>query len=416
MANKRGKRGAKPSKNIREGLKRLETQSAAHSSDRARVQAAAAPRQEQDQPLAEAHVAIALVAEQEKTQTQTQVEARDAIALVAKPDMEEVSEAPLEQAIYEEQEVLPSIEQVANDQFYDDQLVASSQSDVRRPATPMEVDTDEGDERGLESDREVSWSQSPEAHWFPPPPPPPTLPPVPVNQVLSAVQPFGDYCFVLCRTSSQKKDPGPGDTQQQVLRHNQRRESEGDILAQRLAANCPRPFQWQAFRSYCGTRRSFDLTNWFKAESGSSAFVKDIRSILRNFRNKKVTVLVRGVDGISTNPGAIQSFLEFLNSLKIEAQLIFQWNKVCNVIRPIAMRGFTGLGSTTDFMAADFLAHLNKTKFVPEVQRILDILHIVENSKQISQGIQDRNGLPDATLRRAIEVRSIADHHVANVL
>jgi hypothetical protein len=60
-------------------------------------------------------------------------------------------------------------------------------------------------------------------------------------------------------------------------------------------------------------------------------------------------------------------------------------------------------------MAQDFLDHLEGTKNLPEVQRFLDILPVVEASKgSYNQGIQDRNALPDANQDGAIEVASLA--------
>jgi hypothetical protein len=421
---KRGHRGKKPGKNARDAKRRLQNadeQDPTGEQGPAGEQAAYALEQEQDQPPAEAQVAHALVAKQGKPpfeaqaahalvveNSQTQVEAQAAHALAANLDMVEASEAPLEQATFEGQEVLPSIERTFDELFNDDQSAEDSKPSIR-PATPMQIDIDEvyGEESG--EDREMSWSLSPNSHWRTPVPP---YSPQVQAGVLTPVQPYGDYCLVLCRLSSAGQAPDPSGSKtaaQRAKLYIQRREAEGFTLAERLASNCPTPVQFSDVQSYCGVRRSGDTTDWSKKSTSASAFVNDIRAKIRLARNQKLTILFRSIDGLTTNHKAFKSFLRFVKSCNIDAQLIFQWVKVCDSIRPTVLRNFRGIGGTADFMAADFLAHMEGTRELPEVQRILDILDDVEDFKGLQQGIQDRNALPRADMEKAEEVTAVSN-------
>ncbi|KAH7379355.1 hypothetical protein DE146DRAFT_761544 [Phaeosphaeria sp. MPI-PUGE-AT-0046c] len=367
---KRGHRGRKLGKNERE---RLALQ--ALSGQIAPWQTANASDQEQNP--ADAQDEYSLEAEHSRTQVETQA----ATALV--DDLDEAKEL----------DIYPSVEPTFGEE-----------SAPGRPMTPMEVN-DDGEEEEMDDESEMSWSRSPSAHFNPPPPPPPAQ-----SGPLPPVQPYGDYCFVLCRLSSMKKVPDKTlSDAQRTQAYKQRRIDEGLTLADRLAANCPTPVTFAEKWSYCGVRHSADITDWSKRPSSSSAWVNDIRGYLLKCRNKKVTILIRAVDGLTTNHTALQSFAKWLKVNKISAQLIFQWNKVCDEIRPTPLRNFKGLGGTADFMAADILAHMEKTALLPEVQRLLDILVAVESSKGVQQGIQDRNALPHANLKQAEEVAGVAN-------
>jgi hypothetical protein len=217
---------------------------------------------------------------------------------------------------------------------------------------------------------------------------------------------------VICRLSSEKKAPDPSGkktTRERVQENNLRREEEGLILADRLASNCPTPVEFEETWSYCGIRHSSYTTDWAKPASSSSAFVNNIRDLFEGVRDKNVTILVRAPDGITTNKLAMQSFLQFIRRCGITAQLIFQWVKVCDDIRPTVLRNFMGLGGTADFMAQDFLDHLEGTKTFPEVKRMLEVLDSIEDNKGLQQGIQDRNTLPPADLAQAEEVGGLAN-------
>ncbi|KAH3972637.1 hypothetical protein HBI04_144180 [Parastagonospora nodorum] len=387
---KRGHRGKKEGKNARD----------------ARKWAAKAPTSEQDQSLVAQSAQAASEQEQdhlaEAQAAQAAFEARQNQSLLDAQAAQAALDVDVDVDMGEEFEGQPSVEHTSDEQFFLDQLAEADEEFGVRPSIEHTLDerlhielaeeNDEVEQRSREtSGREsfVSWSSSPEAHLHPEP--------------LSAVQPYGDVCFVICRLSSEKKRKGDATVQ---AAYN-RRMNEGRIVAERLASNCPNPVQFEAIHSYCGTRHSGYTTDWEKV-GGASAFVKDIRRILESLKDRKVTILVRTVDGISTNPQSIQGFLNLVKRCRIDAQLIFQWIKIFDEIRPISPRNCRGVGSTADFMAADFLAHMEGTKLCNKVQKILDMLAWVELHKAAKGGIQDRNAFPSADLEKAVEVTGLA--------
>jgi hypothetical protein len=234
---------------------------------------------------------------------------------------------------------------------------------------------------------------------------------------LLPVQPFGEFCVVICRLSSlkpiaeSKNAKVKRTVQQRKEDMKARRIQEGYTLADRLATNCPTPVQFRGVHSVVGVRHSNDRTIWTKSETAAPGFVKDIRRVFRSaaLKDQKVTILIRSVDGVHTDPPSFQSFLEMVRDCGIEAQLIFQYNKICDEIRPLTIRNFKGLGGTADFMAADFLAHLQGRRLSDDVARIVTIWDNVANGKADSQGIQDRNALPPADLLKPEEVEGVAN-------
>jgi hypothetical protein len=252
-----------------------------------------------------------------------------------------------------------------------------------------------------EDEREVTWSPSPE----------PDQAQFPVEEndqdgsvveddddVDSPVQPFGDYCIVICRLSSQKEEPATASlttVPQRQEAHRARRREEGVELGRRLAANCPAPVTFREIFATCHKRRSAEYSDWNSTVRRPSIVVTEIRDWFSRpqMLGSKVTVLIRAVDGLTTHPRGMKTFLQLLRSLGVVAQIIFQYNKVYQSIRPLHLRNFRGLGGTVDIMAADFLAHLEGTKLDPAVARIVEIWSQVEDDKSGSLGIQDRNGL-----------------------
>jgi len=214
----------------------------------------------------------------------------------------------------------------------------------------------------------------------------------------SSVQPFGDRCIVICRLSSSKMEPKSASlitNAQRQEAHRERRREEGRELARRLASNCPTPVVFSEVFATCHKRRGTERTNWQATVPPISAMVTDIGGWFKRpcMRGSKVTVLIRAVDGITLYSADFKSFLLLLKAQGVIAQLIFQYNKVYNEIRPLRLRNFRGLGGTADFMAADFLAHLDGTRDDPAVARILEIWQHVDQDKTDQAGIQDRNGL-----------------------
>ncbi|KAH8727616.1 hypothetical protein GQ44DRAFT_770182 [Phaeosphaeriaceae sp. PMI808] len=219
-----------------------------------------------------------------------------------------------------------------------------------------------------------------------------------------ALQPYGDYCLVICRLSSEKKIPDPTgkmSLRERVDAHNNRRRDEGLELARRLKINCPEPTSFQEITSLCVVRHSNDSTDWFKSVNASSAFVNNIRDYFHRpeIFNRKITVLIRGVDGIHTDAESFKSFLKMIAAYHDKVQLIFQLTKICPIIAPMRYRNFEGLGGTVDFWAHDFLSHLEGWEDIPEVQRIVDIWGIIRRSKASGNGVQDRNTLLPADIK-----------------
>ena len=95
-------------------------------------------------------------------------------------------------------------------------------------------------------------------------------------------------------------------------------------------------------------------------------------------------------------------------SFGVTAQLIFQWNKVFDGIRPMILTPFLGLGSLAEFSSEDFLDHMNGNTVLPAVGRIVEIFEFVGEAKALQHGIQDRNGLMDEDAEGAEEVESLA--------
>jgi hypothetical protein len=237
------------------------------------------------------------------------------------------------------------------------------------------------------------------------------------SEPLFPVQPFGESCVVICRLSSLKPIAESKEVkvkrtvQQRKEDMKARRIQEGYTLADRLATNCPAPVQFRGVHSVVGVRHSNDRTSWTKSETGAPRFVKDIRRVFQSaaLKDQKVTILIQSVDGVHTDPPSFQSFLEMVQDYSIEAQLIFQYNKICDAIRPLTIQNFKGLGGTADFMAADFLAHLQGRRLSDDVARIVTIWDDVANGKAEAQGIQDRNALPHADLLKPEEVNGVAN-------
>jgi hypothetical protein len=226
----------------------------------------------------------------------------------------------------------------------------------------------------------------------------------------SPVQPFGDRCIVICRLSSNKMEPADEKLITNAQRHEalkERRRREGRTLAARLVRNCPTPVTFTEVFSTCYKRRTSEATDWQATIRPISTMVTEIRDWFRRpvMRGSKATVLIRAVDGLTCIKEDMKKFLLMIKSAKVTAQIIFQYNRVYDDIRPLRLRNFKGLGGTADFMAADFLAHLEGTKVDPEADRILEIWQHIATAKSNQQGIQDRNEVlrPDAL--EPIEVR-----------
>lgn len=220
-----------------------------------------------------------------------------------------------------------------------------------------------------------------------------------------AVQPTGELCIVICRLSSNKMEPKTSvltTTESRREAHYERRRVEGRELARRLSANCPVPFTFRRVFATCHKRQATISTNWQAQHEPRSAMEKDIGGWFRgpNMRGKRVSVLIRGLDGVTCDVDSFSSFLEMIRLSGVHAQLIFQWNKIFPEIDPNCLRNFQGLGGTVDIMAADFHAHLEGTQNIPLVARMITIWRAVTTNKGNQEGLQDRNKLLQPTAMR----------------
>ncbi|KAI4642166.1 hypothetical protein J4E93_007310 [Alternaria ventricosa] len=241
----------------------------------------------------------------------------------------------------------------------DDRLLNQTVSPRSIADLTINEDNIEREEEEENSSRQVTWSLSPsETGRFLPSD-------SPSEEGDETFQPTGDYCLVICRQSSQKQEPDP-------------------------------------------TGRSETKLNWFKKETSASEWVKSIRGWFRNHSDSHVTLLIRSVDGLTTNHDTFLSFLEMVDHFGVTAELVFQMNKVCDEIRPTTLLPFPGLGSLAEFSSRDVLDHMKGNVFLPEVERLLDIIVFIGKSKALSQGNQDRNELPDDDCECAEEVERLA--------
>lgn len=114
-----------------------------------------------------------------------------------------------------------------------------------------------------------------------------------------------------------------------------------------------------------------------------------LRCELRSDEN--LAILIRAVDGLTSDKDSFKLFLKVTQNTSNEALIIFQFNKVCDDIRPHNLRDFEGLIGTADFMADEFMECLDGKRIDVNVQRILDIWEGAWMDKSNAQDIQDRN-------------------------
>ncbi|KAF9701266.1 hypothetical protein EKO04_001134 [Ascochyta lentis] len=231
-----------------------------------------------------------------------------------------------------------------------------------------------------DSDEEVEWSSSDDE-----------------DDSITPKRPFGDYCICICRISGNKyvsvENAPKGATQaDRRLLYNDQRTAEGRLLARRLAANSPGPFQFQEIMATCHKRQSFDPID-FRTNKVRSAMGKDLRAwFLRpTMRGKKVTVLIRAIDGLTIMGDTMKNFLVMIKEAGVQAEIVFQYCKVFAEIRPNRLQNSRGLGAIARIMATDFLDHLENKRHNHDAVRILEIWAWVYSQKQDGQGIQDRN-------------------------
>ncbi|KAF2131372.1 hypothetical protein P153DRAFT_383483 [Dothidotthia symphoricarpi CBS 119687] len=265
---------------------------------------------------------------------------------------------------------------------------------VSRLQQEEEQEEEEAEEEAEEEEREVSWSLSP----------------VRVPRLAQDKEPeqgllFGEHCYVLCRLSSAKAESSvqnPGLTHAQLTAMNvTRRINEGIELARRLVENCPERHTFTDVTAVRLVSRTVEGPSFLRA---SNKYTRAIRAYFEDpaRRGKKVTLLIRGLDGLVTSMTSMESLLIFLKSVQVQAQFIFQFNKVTDMTRPNNIRNYRGLGGIIVFMDTDFqnyidnIGKVNKQYSNPDLTRLEQIWKDVQGDKSGGQGIQDRNTLLSA--------------------
>jgi len=209
-------------------------------------------------------------------------------------------------------------------------------------------------------------------------------------------QPTGEYCLVVGRQSSNKgthSSTVKGKTVQLGLAENiVRREGEGRIMGERLAANAPRPHTFSSINATFHKRGSTESTVWV---GGKSALVKDIRALIEALpSDASLTVMIRAIDGFTSDVRSFQRFLEYCKD-KVKLQVVFQYYNVCAMTDHSRLVPFRGLGSVMAFTGDEMLDHFTGAVLSSDVERIVTIWENVNEKKGGKMvGLKDRNMLP----------------------
>ncbi|EOA86225.1 uncharacterized protein SETTUDRAFT_28618 [Exserohilum turcica Et28A] len=104
------------------------------------------------------------------------------------------------------------------------------------------------------------------------------------------------------------------------------RVQEGYEIARRLARNCPRPVRFSTVWSTCFEQKSYKWTNWHEVVR-PSAMVHDIRSRIQQIGEKKITIVIRAIDGLTCIEEDFGGFLTMVINEGKDAQIVFQMEK-----------------------------------------------------------------------------------------
>ena len=170
------------------------------------------------------------------------------------------------------------------------------------------------------------------------------------------------------------------------------RRSEGIELLRRYEANAEPPFRFTETEATCHKRQSFEPTD-FDNNKVRNQMGKDLRAYFRRKSGKKVVVIIRAIDGLTVEKNTMRKFCTMIESFRVRAKLVIQYNKVFKEIRPYGLENYKGLGGIVCFKPRHFLSHVNGTKRTTKIRKILKIWNWLGSSKVRGQGIQDRNSL-----------------------
>ncbi|KAJ4341046.1 hypothetical protein N0V87_002085 [Didymella glomerata] len=252
--------------------------------------------------------------------------------------------------------------------------------DVDSSAAVNEQAQDEHADQSARASSEMSWSESD------------------VEGNDDFVQPTGEHLLVICRSSSGKDGAIT----------KQRRDAESLDMGGRLKANChdPAAVDFQSEEAIFFVRQS-QLPSSFK-KAADNNYTRPLRLWMDAHKDSTATVLIRSIDGLTTNVQTMKHTLWAFQERGITAQLIFQFNKVCDEICPIKLIPFRGLGSVTIVDSTTFLAHLENRVNDRAVARIVKIWQDLNEEKVLAQGIQDRNEVPPEDFQQAVGVSGIS--------
>ncbi|KAJ4316552.1 hypothetical protein N0V94_005390 [Neodidymelliopsis sp. IMI 364377] len=215
------------------------------------------------------------------------------------------------------------------------------------------------------------------------------------------------YCLCICRISSNKyvpvdeAPPGADIAARRVLYDNARK-TEGRELARRYEANANPPFRFTEIEATCHKRHSFEPTDYTN-DKVRNQMGKDLRAYFQKKRGKKVVVLVRAIDGLTVDKATMQKFCTMIKDFGVRAEIVIQYNKVFDEIRPHRLENYKGLGGIIRFTPTDFLDHVNKTRHSVEIHKVVSIWRYLASTKVRGLGIHDRNNLLPKTAMQPLE-------------
>ena len=212
------------------------------------------------------------------------------------------------------------------------------------------------------------------------------------------IQPQGDYCLVCSRDSSPKGQKTENGKQIDIDGKVEDQKKRGRILAKRLSKYAPISYRFEKITCCHFVKQSSDFYRFDARRKNSAANVKEVQTFCSEMpEDKKLTILVRGIDGLTTNQDTFISLLTLLD--KISVQIIFQYSSIDDRTRHPRLRPFQGLASAMAFSKKEFLDHFQKRVINPDVERILEIWRKLDHNKaKEADGIRTvnfgRNRLP----------------------
>jgi len=91
-------------------------------------------------------------------------------------------------------------------------------------------------------------------------------------------------------------------------------------MGERLAVNAPQPYTFLSINATFYKCGSTESTVWV---GGKLALIKDIRALIEALpSNASLTVMIRAIDGFTSNMRSFQRFLEYYKD-KVKLQVVF---------------------------------------------------------------------------------------------